>query len=588
MNIGAHPARLCVALLFCFGLLISEAIPPRRIAATNCAGDPLSYVRAAQAGVEELLTDDGSPEIILSGNNLMCVNRLKPSLYPATLQTIRIFFLPIPSNPAGAQIRLIAFESGQSQIQPPHNPSLLVDQTVTIPDLPPIGGFIDFPIQNGPTIFSGDFYIGFQAPNPAGAVTFAGDAGQPQERAYVSFDNGRDFRPLSDFPELPRLNLMIRAIVATNAVAVGGTIFVNSGAEQSGSINAAPPGTVVVHRTEYAIFVPAGASELKIDLSANQNLDLFVCFDKRVFPPGGGGVNPDHRSSNPGVTPEVISITPSSSPPLRSGLYYMAALNLGPGEANFTLKATVTGGTAPGATSIVSAASFSGPDLSGEAVAAAFGSGLATSMKSASEIPLPTDLIGTTIKVRDNAGTERLAPLFYVAPDQANFQIPPGTAIGAAFLTFTGGDGKVSTGVAQIAGVAPSIFAANADGRGPAVAFAVRAKADGSQSNESMLRLDPASNRLVLVPIGLGAESDQVFVILFGTGIRGVNSLSAVSATIGGVPVMLGFAGAQTQFVGVDQLNIGPLPRNLAGRGEVDVVITVEGKVANTVKIAVE
>jgi uncharacterized protein (TIGR03437 family) len=266
----------------------------------------------------------------------------------------------------------------------------------------------------------------------------------------------------------------------------------------------------------------------------------------------------------------------------------MAALNLGPGEANFTLKATVTGGTAPGATSIVSAASFSGPDLSGEAIAAAFGSGLATSMKSAGEIPLPTDLIGTTIKVRDNAGTERLAPLFYVAPDQANFQIPPGTAIGAAFLTFTSGDGKVSTGVAQIAGVAPSIFAANADGRGPAVAFAVRAKADGSQSNESMLRLDPASNRLVLVPIGLGAESDQVFVILFGTGIRGVNSLSAVSATIGGVPVMVGFAGAQTQFVGVDQLNIGPLPRNLAGRGEVDVVITVEGKVANTVKIAVE
>src|SRR5262245_66524731 len=106
MNIGAHPARLCVALLFCFGLLISEAIPPRRIAATNRAGDPLSYVQAAQAGVEELLTDDGAPEIILSGNNLMCVNRLKPSLYQAKLQTIRIFFVPIPSYTPGAHSAL--------------------------------------------------------------------------------------------------------------------------------------------------------------------------------------------------------------------------------------------------------------------------------------------------------------------------------------------------------------------------------------------------------------------------------------------------------------------------------------------------
>ncbi|HKE05470.1 MAG TPA: choice-of-anchor D domain-containing protein, partial [Blastocatellia bacterium] len=663
--------------------------------AADRAGYQASHIPSARAGAEELLTDDGTLEIGLSGNGLLCVNRLKPTLYPATLQTIRIFFLPFPSDPSGAQIRLIAFESGQSQVQPPHNPTLLVDQTVTIPSLPPLGGFIDFPIQNGPTINSGDFYVGFQAPNPAGAVIFAGDTGQPQNRAYVSFDNGRDFRLLSAIPDLPPFNLMIRAIVANNAGAaprieapptlnfgyagpgatsertlavsnagdaplnitgatsndpqftvvsftppltiapggqalitlrftptatgarngsltiasddparpslnvmlsgVGGqpptalTLFTNSGGAQTGSIIAPPSSSSgVVRRPEYAVFVPAGASELKIDLSGNQNLALFARFNQPVFLPGGDFMSPDHTSNNPGVAPESISITPSTSPPLRSGLYYIAIANFGPGAADFSLTPTVTGGTAPGLAATVSAASFSGPELASDEIVAAYGSGLATSSQAAGSQPLPTNLAGTTIKIRDNAGTERLAPLFFVSPHQANFQIAPGTAGGMAFLTFTSGDGQTSTGTAEIVSVAPGIFAANADGQGVAAAVVCRANDPLLETCRSVARLDPTLNRFVPAPIGLGAANDQFFLLLFGAGIRGRSSLSAVTATIGGTPVMVGFAGAQGGFVGLDQMNLGPLPRSLAGRGEVDVVITVDGKVANTVKINIE
>jgi len=166
-----HPIRLCLLLSFCVGLQISETLPTRRISAADRAGNHHSHVPGALAGVEELLTDDGTAEIAIRFENVsaFCVNRLKPTLYPATLQTIRIFFLPFPSSPAGTQIRLIAFESGQSQVQPPNDPPFLVDQTVTIPGLPPVGGFIEFPIQNGPTINSGDFYIGYQAPAGAAA-----------------------------------------------------------------------------------------------------------------------------------------------------------------------------------------------------------------------------------------------------------------------------------------------------------------------------------------------------------------------------------------------------------------------------------
>jgi uncharacterized protein (TIGR03437 family) len=44
------------------------------------------------------------------------------------------------------------------------------------------------------------------------------------------------------------------------------------------------------------------------------------------------------------------------------------------------------------------------------------------------------------------------------------------------------------------------------------------------------------------------------------------------------------YAGAQGAFAGLDQVNVR-LSRNLAGRGLVDVLLTVDGKMANTVKI---
>src|SRR5438128_1969724 len=46
-------------------------------------------------------------------------------------------------------------------------------------------------------------------------------------------------------------------------------------------------------------------------------------------------------------------------------------------------------------------------------------------------------------------------------------------------------------------------------------------------------------------------------------------------------------AGAQGVFVGLDQANI-VIPRSLAGRGDVNVVLTVDGKTSNTVTNSVK
>lgn len=235
----------------------------------------------------------------------------------------------------------------------------------------------------------------------------------------------------------------------------------------------------------------------------------------------------------------------------------------------------------------VSAASFNGAQLAAESIVALFGTSLATETAVANTLPLPTNLQGTSVKVTDKAGTERLAPLFFVSPNQINLQIPPGTAPGAATITVTRSQGEPVSAVAQIEATAPALFTANPTGQGTAAAIALRVKPDGAQSFEQVAQFDSVSQRFVAVPLELGAEGDQVFLILFGTGLRNRSSLEAVTARIGGVTVQPDYVGAQGGFVGFDQVNL-LLPRSLAGRGEVTIEMTVDGLIANAVTVNIK
>jgi uncharacterized protein (TIGR03437 family) len=233
----------------------------------------------------------------------------------------------------------------------------------------------------------------------------------------------------------------------------------------------------------------------------------------------------------------------------------------------------------------VSAASFAQGEVAAESIVAAFGARMATATEAAAMLPLPTQLAGTRVSVRDSAGATRAAALFFVSPAQVNYLMPAGTASGPATVTITSGDGRAAAGTVQIAAVAPGLFAANADGRGVAAANVLRVKADNSQIYEAPAAVfDASQNRFVARGIDLGPESDRVFLIFFGAGLRFRSSLAGVTAKIGGVDAMVGFAGAQGELAGLDQVNV-LLPRSLAGRGEVAVALTVDGKAANTVTI---
>ncbi len=253
---------------------------------------------------------------------------------------------------------------------------------------------------------------------------------------------------------------------------------------------------------------------------------------------------------------------------------------------------TIFGAEAPTVSvlSSVSAASLAQGFVAPESIVSGFGVDLATATEAAGSMPLPTTLAGVSVAVTDSQGEQRPASLFFVSPKQINYQIPPGTSLGEGEVSVHRGPNPFASimlagGNVQVASVAPALFAANSDGRGVAAALVQRVRSDGSQTFEQVAQFDSAQDRFVSAPINLGPESDPVFLILFGTGIR-FRGPQEVTATVGGDTVEVLFAGAQPEFVGVDQVNLH-LSRNLAGRGEVDVIVTVDGQPTNTVQISV-
>ena len=233
--------------------------------------------------------------------------------------------------------------------------------------------------------------------------------------------------------------------------------------------------------------------------------------------------------------------------------------------------------------SLISAASFQ-PTVAVGSISSVFGVNFSSAAETATSVPLPTSLAGANIQFTAFGGNPVLAPLFFVSPAQINFQMPPGLAAGIYRVAVLKGGTEIAVQDDQIIGaVAPGLFTFSQNGQGVPAAVALRVSSNNQQTTETIYQLE-APNRYTPKPIDLGPEGDRVFLVLFGTGIRGRSALSAVKVTIGGVDAMVGSAGEQGGFVGLDQVN-ALIPRSLIGRGDVNVVLTVDGQQANVTTI---
>lgn len=228
----------------------------------------------------------------------------------------------------------------------------------------------------------------------------------------------------------------------------------------------------------------------------------------------------------------------------------------------------------PARITILSAASFSGSSVAADSIVSAFGSGLPSSS-------------GASVSVKDSSGATRSATIHFASWSQVNFVAPAATRTGLATVEIANGATAAGSGSISITSVAPGLFTASGNGQGVPAANVLRVKANGSQSSEPIAQYDAAQKKWNALPIDLGPATDQVYLVLYGTGIRNRLSLSAVSVTIGGLPATVGYAGAQGEYAGLDQINV-LLPRTLAGRGAVDLLLTADGQAANTVQVNVK
>lgn len=238
----------------------------------------------------------------------------------------------------------------------------------------------------------------------------------------------------------------------------------------------------------------------------------------------------------------------------------------------------------------VRAASYAATELASDSIASAFGQELASEIASANTVPLPTTLGGTRVQITDSKGVTKAAPVFFVSPSQINYLIPAGLADGIASVTVQNRAGVLSRGSLRLNQIAPSVFSADASGQGWAAAEVVRVASNGRQSGERIARYDANANQFVGVPIDFGpergADSDQLYLILYATGLRQRAEVSKVKVKIGDLFLPVEYAGPQSEFAGLDQINVR-LPRNLLGRGEVAVEVIVDGQSSNAVKVMV-
>lgn len=191
---------------------------------------------------------------------------------------------------------------------------------------------------------------------------------------------------------------------------------------------------------------------------------------------------------------------------------------------------------------------------------------------------------GVRVDVQDALGATRPATLLFTSPSQINFVVPAGTVSGAARIVVTRPDGTVShSTVVSVARSAPALFAAAANGRGPAAALAVRVETDGRQSPVAVFR---CSGPLICFTDAIDVRSRPVYLSLYGTGVRN-REAPAVTVTVGGRAVPVHYAGAQAQFAGLDQINV-QLPASLRGLGRADVIAIVDGIASNAVQIEID
>jgi uncharacterized protein (TIGR03437 family) len=210
-----------------------------------------------------------------------------------------------------------------------------------------------------------------------------------------------------------------------------------------------------------------------------------------------------------------------------------------------------------------------------EEIVSIFGSDFADGVNSASSATLPETLGGVVVRIVDAGGSSRTAGLYFAGPGQINFVMPAGVAPGPARLAVTTARGALALSLV-VGKSSAALASADGSGSGMAAAHLMRVHADGSQDPLMLASSGPAP---------YGAATDNLYLILYGTGFRYAQGPVACSFNGQSIPAL--YSGAHSTYAGLDQVNL-LVPNALRGAGRVSVNCAIDGETTNTVNINVQ
>lgn len=251
-------------------------------------------------------------------------------------------------------------------------------------------------------------------------------------------------------------------------------------------------------------------------------------------------------------------------------------------EAEITLTPRINDG------GVVNAASFAGGiAVAPGSIVSVFGVDFATGLLEADDVPLPTTLNGTTFRF---AGSQA-APQFFQSPMQANVQVP--WELEGQEQTTLQADvaGEFSDEIAvELATYSPGLFSMTQTGSGQGAILISGTGLLAAAENafpEAPSRPVRRGEFLEAYATGLGPVENPPATGSPASTVTLSPTTADVTATIGGEPATVIFAGLAPGFVGLYQINI-EVPANAPSGGAVELVLSVGGVVSNVVTIAVE
>jgi len=187
------------------------------------------------------------------------------------------------------------------------------------------------------------------------------------------------------------------------------------------------------------------------------------------------------------------------------------------------------------------------------------------------ELYSPVKVIGLTLTITANIDLPKTALTNDHILPFASVKLPVTATMSYSDTTNTTVLYLTGTLVATVPGGAPANSDVVLHGEG---ARSITAHGDGTQSVRS----------IGAAPVDAGASADVVALEFYAAGVR---DGSAIEVRIGGQSVPVLYAGPAERFAGLDQISV-QLPRSLAGSGDADVLLTVDGQTAEPVRIQIQ